>query len=147
MNAVQKVKRNTWQREAVRGALDSTEGFVSAQALHQHLRDEGSTIGLATVYRALADLATEGDADSLQQDGESLYRACTTDAHHHHLICRNCGRTVEIEADPVEQWAQDVAAANGFTNASHVVDIFGECAVCTASAAAAGSRTGDAAGE
>ncbi|MBF4613979.1 Fur family transcriptional regulator [Curtobacterium sp. VKM Ac-1376] len=132
MNAVQKTKRNTWQREAVRGALDSTEGFVSAQALHQHLRDEGSTIGLATVYRALADLATEGDADSLQQDGESLYRACTTDTHHHHLICRNCGRTVEIEADPVEQWAQDVAAANGFTNASHVVDIFGECAVCTA---------------
>ncbi|MGY2900523.1 Fur family ferric uptake transcriptional regulator [Curtobacterium sp. PvP017] len=149
MNAVQKVKRNTWQREAVRGALDSTEGFVSAQALHQHLRDEGSTIGLATVYRALADLATEGDADSLQQDGESLYRACTTDAHHHHLICRNCGRTVEIEADPVEQWAQDVAAANGFTNASHVVDIFGECAVCTAAAAGTGtgSRTGDAAGE
>ena len=132
MNAVQKTKRNTWQREAVRGALDSTEGFVSAQALHQHLRDEGSTIGLATVYRALADLATEGDADSLQQDGESLYRACTTDKHHHHLICRNCGRTVEIEADPVERWAQEVAAANGFTNASHVVDIFGECAVCTA---------------
>lgn len=149
MNAVQKVKRNTWQREAVRGALDSTEGFVSAQALHQHLRDEGSTIGLATVYRALADLATEGDADSLQQDGESLYRACTTDAHHHHLICRNCGRAVEIEADPVEQWAQDVAAANGFTNASHVVDIFGECAVCTAAAAGTGtgSRAGDAAGE
>lgn len=137
MNAVQKTKRNTWQREAVRGALDSTEGFVSAQALHQHLRDEGSTIGLATVYRALADLATEGDADSLQQDGESLYRACATDAHHHHLICRNCGRTVEIEADPVEQWAQDVAGANGFTNASHVVDIFGECAVCTAARATA----------
>lgn len=132
MNAVQKVKRNTWQREAVRGALDSTEGFVSAQALHQHLRDEGSTIGLATVYRALADLATEGDADSLQQDGESLYRACTTDAHHHHLICRNCGRTVEIQADPVEQWAKQVAAEHGFTNASHVVDIFGECAACTA---------------
>ena len=132
MNAVQKPKRNTWQREAVRTALSSTEGFVSAQALHQHLRDDGSTIGLATVYRALSDLATEGDADSLQQDGESLYRACTTDAHHHHLICRNCGRTVEIEADPVEQWAQDVAAANGFTNASHVVDIFGECAECTA---------------
>ncbi|SOC89842.1 zinc uptake regulator, Fur family [Curtobacterium sp. 314Chir4.1] len=132
MNAVQKPKRNTWQREAVRTALSSTEGFVSAQALHQHLRDDGSTIGLATVYRALSDLATEGDADSLQQDGESLYRACTTDAHHHHLICRNCGRTVEIEADPVERWAQEVASANGFTNASHVVDIFGECASCTA---------------
>ncbi len=79
---------------------------MSAQALHPRLRDGGSTIGLATVYRALADLATDGDADSLQQDGEALYRACTTGKHHHHLICRNCGLTVEIEADPVEQWAQ-----------------------------------------
>lgn len=135
MNAVQKPKRNTWQREAVRGALGGTEGFVSAQALHQQLRDQGSTIGLATVYRALGDLANDGDADSLQQDGESLYRACTTNAHHHHLICRNCGRTVEIEADPVEEWAQQVAAQHGFTNASHVVDVFGECADCTAARA------------
>lgn len=138
MNAIQKPRRNTWQREAVRGALSETEGFVSAQSLHAHLRDGGSTIGLATVYRALSDLATEGDADSLQQDGESLYRACTTDKHHHHLICRVCGRTVEIQADPVEEWARATAAANGFSNASHVVDVFGECAECTARAAVRG---------
>ena len=42
------VKRNTWQREAVRDALDSTEGFVSAQALHSSLHATGSPIGLAT---------------------------------------------------------------------------------------------------
>ena len=133
MNAVQKPKRNTWQREAVRTALSSTEGFVSAQALHASLREDGSPIGLATVYRALADLATEGDADSLQQDGEALYRACTTDKHHHHLICRNCGRTVEIQADEVEEWAGRVAAQHGFTRPNHIVDVFGECAACTAS--------------
>jgi Fur family transcriptional regulator, ferric uptake regulator len=132
MNAVQKPKRNTWQREAVRDALGSTEGFVSAQSLHASLRDGGSSIGLATVYRALADLATEGDADSLQQDGESLYRACTTDKHHHHLICRSCGRTVEIQADEVEEWAGRVAAQHGFTKPNHIVDVFGECAACSA---------------
>lgn len=126
------VKRNTWQREAVREALGTTEGFVSAQTLHAHLREAGSSVGLATVYRALADLATEGDADALQQEGESLYRACTPGSHHHHLICRTCGRTVEISADPVEQWAKDVAAANGFTRPEHVVDVFGYCAECSA---------------
>jgi Fur family ferric uptake transcriptional regulator len=126
------VKRNTWQREAVREALGTTEGFVSAQTLHAHLREAGSSVGLATVYRALADLATEGDADALQQEGESLYRACTPGSHHHHLICRQCGRTVEISADPVEQWAKDVAAANGFTQPEHVVDVFGLCAECSA---------------
>jgi Fur family ferric uptake transcriptional regulator len=126
------VKRNTWQREAVREALGTTEGFVSAQTLHAHLREAGSSVGLATVYRALADLATEGDADALQQEGESLYRACTPGSHHHHLICRSCGRAVEISADPVEQWAKDVAAANGFTQPEHVVDVFGYCAECSA---------------
>lgn len=126
------MKRNTWQREAVREALGSSEAFVSAQALHSALRDRGSSIGLATVYRALADLAVEGEADSLQQEGESLYRACTPGTHHHHLICRNCGLTVEIEADAVEQWARQVASEHGFTQPNHVVDVFGLCAECSA---------------
>ena len=65
------MKRNTWQREAVREALGDTAGFVSAQALHQTMRARGAEVGLATVYRALADLATEGEADSLQQEGEA----------------------------------------------------------------------------
>jgi len=129
-------KRNTWQREAVREALGRSEGFVSAQSLHGQLRETGSPIGLATVYRALADLATDGAADSLQQEGESLYRACTPGTHHHHLICRTCGTTVEIEADAVETWARQVAAQHGFTEAQHIVDVFGLCAACSAEAAA-----------
>jgi Fur family ferric uptake transcriptional regulator len=134
------VKRITWQREAVRGALADSEGFVSAQTLHSQLRDTGSPIGLATVYRALADLAVEGDADSLQQEGESLYRACTPGSHHHHLICRSCGLTVEIEADAVESWAASVAARHGFTQPSHVVDVFGVCANCAAELGQSGQR-------
>lgn len=125
------MKRNTWQREAVREALGESEAFVSAQALHSALREGGSPIGLATVYRALADLAVEGEADSLQQEGESLYRACTPGNHHHHLICRSCGLTVEIEVDEVEQWAHAVAAQHGFTEPNHIVDVFGLCADCS----------------
>lgn len=103
------MKRNTWQREAVREALGGSENFVSAQRLHSSLREDGSPIGLATVYRA-----------------------CTPGQHHHHLICRNCGLTVEIEADAVEQWAQSVAADHGFTQPNHIVDVFGLCAECSA---------------
>ncbi|GAA1794401.1 transcriptional repressor [Agromyces lapidis] len=131
-----RMKRNTWQREAVREALDTTEGFISAQALHSALHASGSPIGLATVYRALGDLATSGEADSLQSpEGEALYRACSTTGHHHHLICRNCGLTVEIAADEVEAWAKGIAAEHGFTQAAHVVDVFGLCANCTQLAA------------
>lgn len=125
------MKRNTWQREAVREALGGTEGFVSAQTLHATMKGTGSEVGLATVYRALADLASEGGADSLQSEGESLYRACTPGSHHHHLICRRCGTTVEIAADAVETWARDIAGQHGFTQPQHVVDVFGYCADCT----------------
>lgn len=128
------MKRNTWQRDAVRDALGGTEGFVSAQSLHASMHAAGAEVGLATVYRALADLATEGEADSLQQEGESLYRACTPGSHHHHLICRSCGTTVEISADEVEVWAREVAARHGFTKPEHIVDVFGLCAECSARA-------------
>ena len=131
------MRRQTWQRAAVRSALSEREGFVSAQDLHIALKAAGSPIGLATVYRALADLAVDGDADSLQSgDGENLYRACVSQGHHHHLICRSCGRTVEIEADAIEEWAADVAARNGFSDPQHVVDVFGTCDRCSAAGAA-----------
>lgn len=108
-----------------------TPGFVSAQTLHGILKDDGNAVGLATVYRTLASLAKSGDADTLQSpEGEALYRACETESHHHHLICRSCGKTVELEAADVEAWARSAAAKHGFREAEHVIDIFGTCADC-----------------
>ena len=131
------VKRNTRQREAVRRALAESSEFVSAQVLHQRLSAAGERIGLATVYRTLGALSESEEADSLQNsEGEVVYRACEMGEHHHHLICRNCGAAVEITADPVEQWAASVAAEHGYTQARHVVDIFGLCPKCTALAQA-----------
>ncbi|WP_425546350.1 Fur family transcriptional regulator [Agrococcus versicolor] len=119
-------RRSTKQREAVRDALDAADGFVSAQSLHAAMRDGGSTVGLATVYRALATLETDGVADAVQHDGETVYRACTP-THHHHLICRECGRTIELEADRIEAWTQQVAADHGYRDARHTIEITGIC--------------------
>jgi len=125
------VKRNTWQKDAVRHALGEATGFVSAQDLHRVLRNHGSSIGLATVYRALADLAAQGEADSLQDNaGLTLFRACG-DSHHHHLICTECGRAVEISASEIETWANSVAAQHGFKPATHTIELFGICGQCS----------------
>ena len=123
------MKRNTKQREEVWRALERNPGFVSAQELHQELRDLGSTIGLATVYRTLNALADEGNVDALTREGENLYRACSP-GHHHHIICRECGLTKEIEASAVEAWAKAVAAEHGYADPQHIVDIFGTCGAC-----------------
>lgn len=123
------MKRQTKQRDEVREALASVDGFVSAQELHQQLRDAGSSIGLATVYRTLTALVDQGEADPLTHSGETVYRACQP-GHHHHLVCRGCGLAIEISAKPVEAWARSVAADHGFASPDHIVDVFGLCPEC-----------------
>jgi Fur family ferric uptake transcriptional regulator len=123
-------QRSTRQAAAVRAALARRDGFTSAQDLHAELRGSGAAVGLTTVYRHLQALADAGAADVLRSpDGESVYRICGT-GHHHHLVCRVCGRTVEIEGREVERWTRRVAEAEGFVDADHTVEIIGTCAGC-----------------
>ncbi|NLG55264.1 MAG: transcriptional repressor [Rhodococcus sp.] len=125
--------RSTKQRSAISALLDEVDEFKSAQELHDELRQRGGSIGLTTVYRTLQALADAGTVDVLRTDtGESVYRRCS-DHHHHHLVCRNCGYTVEVEGPAVEKWAQSVAETNGFSDISHMVEIFGTCRDCVTS--------------
>jgi len=130
------VIRNTRQRDAIRHALDDTrsQGFIGAQQLYSNLRATGMKISLSTVYRGLHELAVAGEADTVQNEGESLFRVCAPGARHHHLVCRSCGKTVEVEGDEVERWVERVTRENGYAQASHVVDLFGYCPTCTNSA-------------
>ena len=129
-------RRSTTQRAAILQVLAGTDEFVSAQDLHSALRLSGSTIGLATVYRALQDMAGGGDLDTVRNHtGEVLYRQCVQPQHHHHLVCRQCGRTQEIEAPSVERWARTIAAQYGYTDINHELELFGVCPACSADAA------------
>jgi Fur family ferric uptake transcriptional regulator len=122
--------RNTRQRSAVAALLASVEGFHSAQDLHLMLRSRGDRVGLTTVYRTLQALADAGEIDVMRPPGgEQLYRRCS-EGHHHHLVCRACGRTVEVEGPAVESWAERVAAQHGFADLSHTLEIFGTCPDC-----------------
>lgn len=122
--------RATRQRAAIAELLDSTAEFRSAQELHDELRRRGENIGLTTVYRTLQAMATADQVDTLRTDtGESVYRRCSAH-HHHHLVCRDCGATVEVAGPAVEVWATEVAAAHGFSDVSHTIEIFGTCASC-----------------
>ncbi|MEU5805500.1 MULTISPECIES: Fur family transcriptional regulator [unclassified Streptomyces] len=128
--------RSTRQRAAVAAALDEVDEFRSAQELHDMLRHRGDSVGLTTVYRTLQSLADAGEVDVLRtSDGESVYRRCSTGDHHHHLVCRGCGKAVEVEGPAVEKWAESIAAEHGFVNVAHTVEIFGTCADCAAAAA------------
>jgi Fur family ferric uptake transcriptional regulator len=121
----------TKQRAAIVGVLSDRAGFASAAQIYDELRAQGAGVGLATVYRTLGTLASEGQLDALQQPGtsETLYRVCGAE-HHHHLTCRQCGRTVEVQAPEVERLASDIATTHHFTNPEHTLEIAGTCATC-----------------
>ncbi|MFV0406221.1 MAG: Fur family transcriptional regulator [Propioniciclava sp.] len=126
--------RRTRQRSAVAQALDGTAEFRTAQEIHDLLRHQGESIGLATVYRTLQGLADAGDADVVRTpDGQAAYRGCgQADGHHHHLICRECGLAVTIELEGVETAVDAVVRRHGFTQVGHELELFGRCAQCSA---------------
>lgn len=122
--------RPTRQRRAVSEAMGSFDDFRSAQEIHELLGERGEAVGLATVYRTLQKLADAGEIDRLlTEDGEAIYRACSR-THHHHLVCRACGRTVEVEGPAVERWTRSIAAEHGYEQVSHTLEIFGTCPSC-----------------
>lgn len=123
--------RPTRQRKAVAAALADIEGFRSAQEVHALLAAADTKVGLSTVYRTLQAMADHGELDVLRtNEGEALYRRCSSE-HHHHLVCRECGATVEVEGPTVEKWTKSVAAEHGYSDVSHTLEVFGTCAACS----------------
>lgn len=125
------MQRNTRQRAAILETLSRQDDFRSAQQIHEQMKSAGETVGLATVYRNLQALARSGRLDLLVAgDGESLYRQCEDTGHHHHLVCRECGRTVEFLAPKLESAMTAIAHDHGFTDVDHTLEVFGLCEDC-----------------
>jgi Fur family ferric uptake transcriptional regulator len=128
--------RGTRQAEALVSLLGKLPGFHSAQEIHAELRRLGERVGLTTVYRHLQVLSEDEAVDAIRDEsGETLYRRCATGGHHHHMTCRSCGRSIEVEGRAVERWAERVAAEAGFVDVDHTVEIFGVCPGCASATA------------
>jgi Fur family ferric uptake transcriptional regulator len=128
-------QRATRQGDAVREVLCGSAGFRSAQDVYAELRGGGDAVGLSTVYRHLQSFADDGLVDVIHTpDGETTYRYCedARSRHHHHIVCRDCGKAEEIEGPAVERWAALVAEEHGFTDIEHTVEVFGTCSRCRA---------------
>jgi Fur family ferric uptake transcriptional regulator len=121
----------TPQRAIVAKTLRDAGEFRSAQQLHEVLRAQGNSVGLATVYRAVQALADSGEVDTrYAEDGQTVYRWCSRREHHHHLVCRRCGKTIEISGSGVETWARTVGVEHNFADIEHTVELTGMCPDC-----------------
>jgi Fur family ferric uptake transcriptional regulator len=124
-------RRDTRQRRVLRRCLADLDAFVSAQRLHELLKEDAEKVGISTIYRTLQAMAEAGELDTIRtDDGETLYRQCDSH-HHHHLVCRSCGLTVELDGPAVEEWIAKAPSDHGFTEVTHIVELFGRCKNCS----------------
>ena len=123
--------RTTRQRSAIRSILEEQSRFLSAQELHAFLGSRNARVGLATIYRTLQVLEASGEVDVVRNSqGESLYRLCGIEKHHHHIVCRGCGATAELHSNALETWVRESARDHGFSTVTHTAEIFGLCRDC-----------------
>lgn len=122
--------KSTPQRTQIASLIETLDGFHSAQEIYALLKRQRKNVGLATVYRTLTAMAEQNLIDAITLDNEVRYRRCSP-GHHHHIRCRKCGVTIEVGADVVEKWAQEIARANNFSDISHSIEVSGLCQECS----------------
>lgn len=136
--------RVTRPRRAVVELLERSPAPVDAAAIHAQLRGQGIRVDRASVYRVLAVLEEQGLVHRVLTSGG--YMACHPPAHvhlagtgepsdrscHHHLVCRQCRKAVEIHCDGLQPLVAAIHRATGFAVERHTLEVSGLCRGCQA---------------
>lgn len=121
--------RLTAQRQAILDLINTSNRHWDAEELARALAEAGHQIGIATVYRGLAALESEGMVASVQLADKKRYERAGK-SHHDHLICNECGAIKEFSQPQIEQLQKAVASEKGFRMTGHQLIIFGLCPEC-----------------
>jgi len=120
----------TRPREQISAVLRKERRYLSASEIHNLLKKSRAKVSLSTVYRTLDLLETKGEASSrVDEHGESTYVLCAP-THHHHAICRACGKVEEVHCEAMERFADELRGHHGFELDDHAMEFFGRCAAC-----------------
>ena len=121
----------TRQRDQVAEVVLHSDDHLSVDQIRRTLREQGSHVGLATVYRTL-DLLVKSGLVRAHDFGQGFrrYEAMPAQAHHHHLICLRCGRVEEFEHERLERMLPIIADEHRFQPERHRLEIYGVCHDC-----------------
>lgn len=121
----------TRQRELVVLTFLTTDGHLSAEQLYEEVKRKDPKIGLATIFRTLKTLTNCGLARELNLgDGRSRYEHDYKRPKHYHLVCDDCGRTIEFFSPEFENLADQVVEKYRFEPRRRRLQIFGICPSC-----------------
>lgn len=123
----------TPQRQVILKAFLNNRGsHLSAEDIHSMVKKENPDLGLATVYRTLDLLAELGVLQKMDfNDGKARFELKDSGAHHHHhLICLDCGKVEEFDADLLDKLEDKINEKTGFEIINHRVKFYGYCNKC-----------------
>ncbi len=121
----------TKQRVNIAKVFFGMVGHHSLEEIYQEVHKKHPSIGQTTVYRTIKLLCEVGLAEELHVgEGFARYEVVTSKQHHDHLVCKECGKTVEFTCPEVEKIQNDLAAKNGFILIDHHHILLGICDDC-----------------
>jgi Fur family ferric uptake transcriptional regulator len=122
--------RLTVQRATIAEAAAGMGGAFTVDDLAVAVRGRDSSLGIATVYRAVSAMAESGWLERVgERAGSALYARCPAGGHHHHLICTGCGRLEPAEC-PLDSVTAAAETQSGFVVTGHDVTLYGLCPDC-----------------
>jgi len=125
--------RATPQRQAILQVLEASDRPLNVEEILSRM--EGNRSGIPTVYRNLQQFAEQGWIESIVlTDNTMRFVRCSSSTHHHHILCEQCGRMVELEGCGIQKAVTAMASRSGFQITRHQIQLFGLCPECQAKA-------------
>jgi Fur family ferric uptake transcriptional regulator len=120
--------KQTQQRKLIVETFLSAGGHISAEELHDVVKKNGHSFGLATIYRTLNLLTEVGLAQQRTfSEAKAVFEVLNPEEHHDHLICTDCGKVVEFENQVIENLQTEIAENLGFKLTDHRLELFASC--------------------
>ena len=104
---------------------------MSAEEIYKALIDAGEDVGLATVYRVMAQFESAGLVRRHNFEGDSAVFEIDQGKHHDHLVCVKCGLVDEFVDEEIERRQELIAKKAGFDMTDHNLTIYGICGKCS----------------
>ena len=124
-------RRQTAGRREILAAVVDMKGHFDPQMLQERLRAKGSKVSRASVYRTIPILVEQGIISEVEKtEKHAHYEKMIGKAHHDHLICLSCGRTIEFYSPALEMLQDEICQRKAFRGVRHTLEIMGYCEQC-----------------
>jgi len=122
----------TKQRELIIDTILEKENWhFTAEELFEEVRKKDNEIGMATVYRTIELLKELEIIHVLDFNEESRkYELFVEDSHHHHLICKRCGKLIEFNDKDIDYFEKELEKKYDFAVTEHKLSFYGYCSEC-----------------